>query len=57
MSDREFHPLGNEQYKTCPHAWVQTFGPCVKCSVCGATTIISFGGESKPILPPVEVPE
>lgn len=37
----------------CVHDWVTFFGPCLKCSKCGAQTTVSFGGESKPIFPPV----
>lgn len=44
-------------YLYCAHRWKQSFGPCLKCENCGATTILSFGGESKPILPPAQEPQ
>ncbi len=39
----------------CIHRFVLFFGPVMKCSRCGASTIVSMGGESKPILPPTTI--
>jgi len=39
-------------WRTCGHKFVSYFGPVLKCIKCGATTMVSMDGKSKPISEP-----
>lgn len=38
-------------WRTCAHTFRPFFGPVLKCIHCGATTMVSMDGKSKPIHP------
>ena len=42
----------NIDWRTCDHRFKFYFGPVMHCTKCGASTIASIDGESKPIFAP-----
>jgi len=42
-------------WRDCDHKFELYFGPTMCCKYCGATTIASVDGKSKPIYPPVDL--
>ena len=44
----------NQDWRNCSHNFQFYFGPVMTCRLCGASTIASVDGKSKPIFPPAE---
>ena len=40
------------RWQTCSHQFMPYFGPVLKCRFCGASTMVSMDGKSKPIYAP-----